>query len=87
MTVVCDDLMKIQGSSPMATCAACSIWVSMSARRHCRCHDAGGIRVRPGTLAVDVLNLMQSRHITSLWLPMATSCWVWYICMICCAQA
>jgi arabinose-5-phosphate isomerase len=32
MTVVCDDLMKIQGSSPMATCAACSIWVSMSAR-------------------------------------------------------
>ena len=26
----------------------------------------GGIRVRPGTLAVDVLNLMQSRHITSV---------------------
>ena len=26
----------------------------------------GGIRVRPGTLAVDVLNLMRSRHITSV---------------------
>ena len=24
----------------------------------------GGIRIRPGTLAVDALNLMQSRHIT-----------------------
>ncbi|EBV2050538.1 D-arabinose 5-phosphate isomerase, partial [Salmonella enterica subsp. enterica serovar Java] len=26
----------------------------------------GGIRVRPGILAVDALNLMQSRHITSV---------------------
>ena len=24
----------------------------------------GGIRIRPGTLAVDALNLMQSRHVT-----------------------
>lgn len=26
----------------------------------------GGIRVRPGILAVDVLNLMQSRHVTAV---------------------
>ncbi len=26
----------------------------------------GGIRVRPGILAVEALNLMQSRHITSV---------------------
>ncbi|MGO1238508.1 MAG: CBS domain-containing protein, partial [Hafnia alvei] len=27
---------------------------------------SGGIRIRPNALAVDALNLMQARHITSL---------------------
>ena len=53
MTVVCDDLMKIQG-----------IFTDGDLRRVLM--TSGGIRVRPGTLAVDVLNLMQSRHITSV---------------------
>lgn len=66
MTVICDDLMKIQG-----------IFTDGDLRR---VFDMGvdvrtlgiadvmtpRIRVRPGTLAVDVLNLMQSRHITSV---------------------
>ncbi|VFT75832.1 D-arabinose 5-phosphate isomerase [Klebsiella aerogenes] len=47
----------------------------------------GGIRIRPGTLAVDALNLMQSRHITCVLVADATICWVWYICTISCARA
>ncbi|HAT1565416.1 arabinose-5-phosphate isomerase KdsD [Citrobacter freundii] len=67
MTVICDDAMKIDG-----------IFTDGDLRR---VFDMGvdvrqlgiadvmtprGIRVRPGILAVDALNLMQSRHITSV---------------------
>ncbi|MBK4715335.1 MULTISPECIES: arabinose-5-phosphate isomerase KdsD [Tenebrionibacter/Tenebrionicola group] len=67
MTVICGDDMKIAG-----------IFTDGDLRRvfdmgvdlnHLRITDvmtAGGIRVRPGTLAVDALNLMQSRHITAV---------------------
>lgn len=65
MTVICDDLMKIEG-----------IFTDGDLRRvfdmgaDVRSLDiadvmtAGGVRVRSGTLAVEALNLMQSRHIT-----------------------
>ncbi|MEI2265367.1 arabinose-5-phosphate isomerase KdsD [Erwinia sp. CGal63] len=67
MTVICDDLMKIEG-----------IFTDGDLRRvfdmgidiqHASINSvmtAGGIRVRPNTLAVDALNLMQSRNITVL---------------------
>ncbi|GAA0343558.1 arabinose-5-phosphate isomerase KdsD [Morganella psychrotolerans] len=67
MTVICDDDMLIQG-----------IFTDGDLRRifdagvdlnNCRIADVmtpGGIRISPNTLAVEALNLMQSRHITSL---------------------
>lgn len=67
MTVICDDLMKIEG-----------IFTDGDLRRifdmgidiqHASINSVmtpGGIRVRPNTLAVDALNLMQSRNITVL---------------------
>ncbi|MBD8107652.1 arabinose-5-phosphate isomerase KdsD [Erwinia persicina] len=65
MTVICNDLMKIEG-----------IFTDGDLRRvfdmgidiqHAGIESvmtAGGIRVRPNTLAVDALNLMQSKNIT-----------------------
>ncbi len=65
MTVICDDLMKIEG-----------IFTDGDLRRvfdmgadlnQLLIRDVmtpGGIRVRPEILAVDALNLMQSRHVT-----------------------
>ena len=67
MTVICDDLMKIEG-----------VFTDGDLRRVfdmggdvrnmgiAEVMTPGGIRVRPNTLAVDALNLMQSRHITSV---------------------
>ncbi|MDE1486677.1 arabinose-5-phosphate isomerase KdsD [Xenorhabdus bovienii] len=67
MTVICDDDMQIKG-----------IFTDGDLRRvfdmgtdlnHANISDvmtAGGVRIKPHTLAVDALNLMQSRHITSL---------------------
>lgn len=67
MTVICDDLMKIEG-----------IFTDGDLRRVfdmggdvrslgiAEVMTPGGIRVRPNTLAVDALNLMQSKHITSV---------------------
>jgi len=65
MTVVCDDLMKIEG---IFTDGDLRRVFDMGADvRNLGIADVmtpGGIRVRSGVLAVDVLNLMQSRHIT-----------------------
>ncbi|HAZ75361.1 MULTISPECIES: arabinose-5-phosphate isomerase KdsD [Enterobacteriaceae] len=67
MTVVCDDLMKIEG---IFTDGDLRRVFDMGADvRNLGIADVmtpGGIRVRAGTLAVDVLNLMQSRHITAV---------------------
>ncbi len=67
MTVVCDDLMKIEG---IFTDGDLRRVFDMGADvRSLGIADVmtpGGIRVRSGTLAVDVLNLMQSRHITAV---------------------
>ena len=67
MTVVCDDLMKIEG---IFTDGDLRRVFDMGADvRNLGIADVmtpGGIRVRSGTLAVDVLNLMQSRHITAV---------------------
>lgn len=67
MTVICDDLMKIEG---IFTDGDLRRVFDMRVDLH-KLHivdvmTRGGIRVRPGTLAVEVLNLMQSRHITSV---------------------
>lgn len=65
MTVVCDDLMKIEG---IFTDGDLRRVFDMGADvRSLGIADVmtpGGIRVRSGTLAVEALNLMQSRHIT-----------------------
>nr|WP_318384607.1 arabinose-5-phosphate isomerase KdsD [uncultured Enterobacter sp.] len=65
MTVVCDDLMKIEG---IFTDGDLRRVFDMGADvRSLGIADVmtpGGVRVRSGTLAVDALNLMQSRHIT-----------------------
>lgn len=67
MTVICDDLMKIDG---VFTDGDLRRVFDMGGDLHqMKIVDVmtpGGIRVRPGTLAVDALNLMQSRHITSV---------------------
>lgn len=67
LTVICDDLLKIEG-----------IFTDGDLRRVfdtgidvrnvgiAEVMTPGGIRVRPGTLAVEALNLMQSRHITAV---------------------
>ncbi|MDT3413946.1 arabinose-5-phosphate isomerase KdsD [Kosakonia cowanii] len=65
MTVICDDLMKIEG---IFTDGDLRRVFDMGADvRSLGIADVmtpGGVRVRPNTLAVDALNLMQSRHIT-----------------------
>ena len=65
MTVICDDLMRIEG---IFTDGDLRRVFDMGVDLHKVCiadvMTPGGIRVRPGTLAVDALNLMQSRHIT-----------------------
>ncbi|AEW75430.1 Arabinose 5-phosphate isomerase [Enterobacter ludwigii] len=67
MTVVCDDLMKIQGIFTDGDLRRVfDMGVDVRTLGIADVMTSGGIRVRPGTLAVDVLNLMQSRHITSV---------------------
>lgn len=67
MTVICDDLMKIEG---IFTDGDLRRVFDMGVDLH-KLHivdvmTRGGVRIRPGTLAVEALNLMQSRHITSV---------------------
>lgn len=67
MTVICDDLMKIQGIFTDGDLRRVfDMGVDVRTLGIADVMTPGGIRVRPGTLAVDVLNLMQSRHITSV---------------------
>ncbi|ANI81085.1 arabinose-5-phosphate isomerase KdsD [Kosakonia oryzae] len=67
MTVICDDLMKIEGIFTDGDLRR--VFDMGGDVRNMGIADVmtpGGIRVRPNTLAVDALNLMQSRHITSV---------------------
>jgi len=67
MTVVCDDQMKIQGIFTDGDLRRVfDMGVDVRTLGIADVMTPGGIRVRPGTLAVEVLNLMQSRHITSV---------------------
>lgn len=67
MTVICDDLMKIDGIFTDGDLRRVfDMGVDLHKLRIVDVMTPGGIRVRPGTLAVEVLNLMQSRHITSV---------------------
>lgn len=66
MTVICDDLMKIEGIFTDGDLRRVfDMGVDVRNLGIADVMTPGGIRVRPGTLAVEVLNLMQSRHITS----------------------
>lgn len=67
MTVICDDLMKIEGIFTDGDLRRVfDMRVDLHQLNIADVMTSGGIRVRPGTLAVDALNLMQSRHITSV---------------------
>ncbi|WP_353613060.1 arabinose-5-phosphate isomerase KdsD [Mangrovibacter phragmitis] len=67
MTVICDDQMTIHG---IFTDGDLRRVFDMGVDLHTLAikdvMTPGGIRVKPATLAVDALNLMQSRHITSV---------------------
>jgi arabinose-5-phosphate isomerase len=67
MTVICDETMKIEGIFTDGDLRRVfDMGVDVRTLGIADVMTTGGIRVRPGTLAVDVLNLMQSRHITSV---------------------
>ena len=88
MTAICDDDMNIIGIFTDGDLRRVfDTGVDMRDASIADVMTRGGIRIRPGTLAVDALNLMQSVISPACWLPMATICWVWYICTICCARA
>ncbi|WP_058911080.1 arabinose-5-phosphate isomerase KdsD [Entomohabitans teleogrylli] len=65
MTVICDDLMKIEGIFTDGDLRRVfDMGLDLNNMKIVDVMTPGGIRIRPGTLAVDALNLMQSRHIT-----------------------
>ena len=67
LTVICDDLMKIEGIFTDGDLRRVfDMGADVRSLGIAEVMTPGGIRVRPGTLAVDALNLMQSRHITSV---------------------
>ncbi|RPH20831.1 arabinose-5-phosphate isomerase KdsD [Buttiauxella warmboldiae] len=67
MTVICDSLMKIEGIFTDGDLRRVfDMGVDLHALNIADVMTPGGIRVRPTVLAVDALNLMQSRHITSV---------------------
>ncbi|PLR32336.1 arabinose-5-phosphate isomerase KdsD [Chimaeribacter californicus] len=67
MTVICDDLMKIEGVFTDGDLRRIiDMGIDFNQARIADVMTPGGLRVRPGTLAVDALNIMQSRHITAL---------------------
>lgn len=67
LTVICDNLMKIEGIFTDGDLRRVfDMGVDVRNLGIAEVMTPGGIRVRPGTLAVDALNLMQSRHITSV---------------------
>ncbi|MCS2165991.1 arabinose-5-phosphate isomerase KdsD [Scandinavium manionii] len=65
LTVICDDQMKIEGIFTDGDLRRVfDMGVDVRNMNIADVMTRGGIRVRPGILAVDALNLMQSRHIT-----------------------
>lgn len=67
LTVICDDLMKIEGIFTDGDLRRVfDMGADVRSLGIAEVMTPGGIRVRLGTLAVDALNLMQSRHITSV---------------------
>ncbi|WP_407437254.1 arabinose-5-phosphate isomerase KdsD [Lelliottia sp.] len=67
MTVICDDQMNIEGIFTDGDLRRVfDMGVDVRTLGIADVMTPGGIRVRPATLAVDVLNLMQSRHITAV---------------------
>lgn len=67
MTVICDSLMKIEGVFTDGDLRRIlDMGIDLHNAKIVDVMTPGGIRVRPGTLAVDALNVMQSRHITSV---------------------
>ncbi|WP_440866845.1 arabinose-5-phosphate isomerase KdsD [Symbiopectobacterium purcellii] len=67
MTVICTPDMTIEGIFTDGDLRRIfDMQINLNEARIADLMTAGGIRVTPNTLAVDALNLMQSRHITSL---------------------
>ncbi|WP_226571730.1 arabinose-5-phosphate isomerase KdsD [Mangrovibacter yixingensis] len=67
MTVICDDQMTIHGIFTDGDLRRVfDMGVDLHSLAIKDVMTKGGIRVKPGTLAVDALNLMQSRHITAV---------------------
>lgn len=65
MTVICDDQMQIEGIFTDGDLRRVfDMGVDVRNLSIADVMTRGGVRVRPGILAVDALNLMQSRHIT-----------------------
>ena len=65
MTVICDDLMKIQGIFTDGDLRRIfDMGVNINTASIADVMTTGGFRVRPSLLAVDALNLMQEKHIT-----------------------
>ncbi|BDH44440.1 arabinose 5-phosphate isomerase [Salmonella enterica subsp. enterica serovar Choleraesuis] len=67
MTVICDDLMKIEGIFTDGDLRRIfDAGTNLNDLMIADVMTRGGVRVRPEILAVEALNLMQSRHITSV---------------------
>lgn len=67
MTVICDDKRNIEGIFTDGDLRRVfDMGVDLNQARIADLMTAGGIRILPNTLAVEALNLMQSRHITSV---------------------
>ncbi|WP_216782553.1 arabinose-5-phosphate isomerase KdsD [Candidatus Profftia tarda] len=67
LTVICDDLMKIEGIFTDGDLRRIfDLGIDLNNAKIADVMTYGGIRIHPNALAVDALNLMQVRHITSL---------------------
>lgn len=67
MTVICDEDMHIDGIFTDGDLRRIfDAGIDLNNAKITDVMTSGGIRIRPNTLAVEALNLMQSRHITSL---------------------
>lgn len=67
MTVICNDLMKIEGIFTDGDLRRVfDMGIDIQTASIASVMTNGGIRVRPNLLAVDALNLMQSRNITAV---------------------
>ncbi|WP_034917291.1 MULTISPECIES: arabinose-5-phosphate isomerase KdsD [Erwinia] len=67
MTVICNDLMKIEGVFTDGDLRRVfDMGIDIQHAGIASVMTSGGVRVRPNTLAVEALNLMQSRNITAV---------------------